>query len=551
MAVKKILLFLVILVCFVPLIGLLPPELPVTHDGQDHVARIANFYQNLQEGTIVPRWAGSLNWGYGHPILMFLYPLPSYAASFFHVIGFSFVNSVKLLFGLSFLASIFTMYLWMKSAYGKWAGITGALLYAFAPYRFVDLYVRGALGEHVAFIFPPLVCYFLYVLAVRTNKIRQCVFYSAGLAFSLAFLILSHNAIALMFLPLFLLYGAYLMVFEAKHKWIFAMYSTVSILCGFGISAFFWVPAFFEGKYTLRDIVTGQEALQRFVPWTWFFYSPWNYGGGAELTKSLGIAQWVGILVALLSAIKLRTGKARVFLIGILGILIGSFFIMTSWSKPVWLSITMLQKFQFPWRFLAVSVFAAAIAGGFSVAVMLKQAKYGKLLAGILCISSVILSAFMWFPKAYQSRDESFYTGIYKSTTDTGESSPIWSVRFMEHTPEAPMSVISGKATIQPLTHTTVSHTYAVEAQSGSRIVENTLYFPGWKIYVDNAEVGLQFQDPAYRGLMTFQITEGKHIVRVVFENTKLIEYSNYISLASFVVLGLLLSGGLLWKKRV
>ena len=51
-----------------PLFDLLHSGLPITHDGQDHVARIANFYENLSDGNIIPRWAPNLNCGYGHPI---------------------------------------------------------------------------------------------------------------------------------------------------------------------------------------------------------------------------------------------------------------------------------------------------------------------------------------------------------------------------------------------------------------------------------------------------------------------------------------------------
>src|SRR3989339_786043 len=85
-------------ISLLPLIGLVPNSLPITHDGADHVARIANFFQGLSEGVIIPRWASNLNWGYGHPILMFLYPLSSYIGSFFHTLGFSFVSSVNLVF---------------------------------------------------------------------------------------------------------------------------------------------------------------------------------------------------------------------------------------------------------------------------------------------------------------------------------------------------------------------------------------------------------------------------------------------------------------------
>src|SRR5207253_11243745 len=84
------------LLSLLPLADLFHPGLPITHDGQDHVARIANFYQNLSEGVAIPRWAPHLNWDYGHPIIMFLYPLPSYVASLFHGLHINLIDSTKL-----------------------------------------------------------------------------------------------------------------------------------------------------------------------------------------------------------------------------------------------------------------------------------------------------------------------------------------------------------------------------------------------------------------------------------------------------------------------
>ena len=139
--------FVIVLISIVPLLDLFHPGLPQTHDGQDHVARIGNFYQNLSEGNIIPRWAANLNWGYGHPILMFLYPLPSYMASLFHFLGFSLIDSTKIVFGMAFLLSGLTMYLWVQSFLGKNAGIVASVLYMFAPYRFVDLYVEAQLAS--------------------------------------------------------------------------------------------------------------------------------------------------------------------------------------------------------------------------------------------------------------------------------------------------------------------------------------------------------------------------------------------------------------------
>jgi len=162
---KKIsLLIILIILAVFPVLSLFHPGLPLTHDGQDHVARIANFYQSLIEGNPIPRWAGNLNWGYGHPILEFLYPLPSYIASIFHFIGFSLVDSTKIVFGLGMILSLFFMYLWLSQFTAKYSALFGAVLYTYAPYRFVELYVRGDIGENLAFAFIPLVLYFLYKL---------------------------------------------------------------------------------------------------------------------------------------------------------------------------------------------------------------------------------------------------------------------------------------------------------------------------------------------------------------------------------------------------
>ena len=548
---QKHVLLVILLLSLLPLVALLKPGLPVTHDGQDHVARIANFYLSLKEGNLVPRWAANLNWGYGHPILMFLYPLPSYIASLFHFIGLNLVDSTKLVFGLAFIASAVTMYIWMNTAFGSTAALLGALLYAFAPYRFVDLYVRGDLGEHVAFVFPPLVFYFLYTIAHQIKKNRNQIGNGIGLTFSFAALIMAHNAIAVMFLPIILLYMVYLFFTETENRWLAIGYSASFLALGFGLAAFFWIPAYFEGKYTLRDIVTAGEALKRFVPWQWFFYSPWNYGGGDQLTKSLGFPQWFGIIVSLILLIQVKDRKIRILLVGTLILLLASLFIMTSWSAFFWKTITFLQKFQFPWRFLAVSLFCAAVLGGVGISNMFRAPKNLRMGVCVVCVIWILGATIpMWHPRAYQVIDQTFYSGIYPSTTDTGESSPIWSVRFMEHGPIHNLEVVDGVADITVIRRNTTDHEYFVVAHKPTLMMENTVYFPGWAISVDGTPAQIQYQNPNYRGLMMFDVPAGRHTIEVKFGATKLRQVADLISLLSLGMLAAAGIGGFVWQKR-
>lgn len=534
--ISKFYLLLLVLICLIPLFDLFRPGLPITHDGQDHVARIANFYQSLSEGNIIPRWAANLNWGFGHPILMFLYPLPSYVASLFHFLNLSLVDSTKIVFGLGFILSGIFMYLWISSLWGEEAGFVSGLLYMFAPYRFVNLYVRGAIGENLAFVWLPLVCYFALKLS---HKLKWR--YVIGGSLSLAALILSHNALSLMFLPLILGYMAYL-IYCSKKKLVSTVYCLLSIILGLMVSAFFWFPAFLEGKYTLRDIVTkgnitGFESFFRLI------WSPWSYGGTGSLSVQVGIMQWLGIVSApfLIWLFWRKKDKIWLYLLFLFSCFWLAIFLILPGSKTFYLAIPILQKFQFVWRFLSLAIFPPAVFVGALAYLLPKKFKVPLIFFVLLAV--LLLNKNYWHAKDFSYKDESFYREVYASTTDTGESAPRWSVRFMERSPAAPMEVIDGEAEIEVVSRSTNRHEFDVKVETPARLVENTLYFPGWDILVDGKLAEVQFQDPAYRGLMTFNVPAGEHEVVVRFRETKLRLFADLVSL---VGIGFLAAGGII-----
>lgn len=537
--------FLLIFISVIPLLDLLHLGLPITHDGQDHVARIANFYQNLTEGILIPRWAANLNWGYGHPILMFLYPLSSYFSSLIHFVGFSFVDSLKIVFALSFITSGLTMYLWTKEFLDEKGAFIAGLLYIFAPYRFVDLYVRGAIGEHVAFVFPPLILFFLLKLSQKAKKS-----YVVGASLSLSGLILAHNAISLMFLPIIVLDIIYLYIRTKQNK-NFLTHIVAALILGFGMSAFFWLPALMEGKFTLRDIVISHEYASRFVNISQLFLGKWNYGISGEFTVQIGIIQWVLVILSLVSLRVAFKKNKNLFILslGILSIFLLSLFIMLPQSKFLWDHITTIQKFQFPWRFLSISVFCTALLAGITVYLVAKKI---QLIVFIIVVGlTIIIYKDFWHAKGYLKKPESFYTSVYNSTTDTGESAPIWSVRFMEKKPKARIEIIEGKGAIKQKQRQATNHLYQINAESMVRVRENTLYFPGWVVLVDEKQVDVQFQDPLNRGLMTFYVPMGSHTIDIKFRDTKLRLIADIISLLSVLGLAIycIMNSKRLWQR--
>lgn len=526
---KSFFLLLIFIFSLIPLYDFMRDGFPITHDGKDHIARIANFYSNINEGTLIPRWAGKLNWGYGHPILMFLYPFPSYMASMFIFMGIGLINSVKLVFVISYIFSGLSMFLWLRKHFSNITGFVGSMLYLFAPYRFVDMYVRGAIGEHTAFMFLPLIMLFLFNV-YKQKQYRYLVLASV----SIAGLILSHNAISLMFLPVVFIYMFYLFYKSGFDNKIIIKFMVVLILA-FALSAFFWIPAFFEGKYTLRSIVTTKDYSNRFVPLYDFISTDWNYGGTDVLSKHIGLVQITLTFVSLFVILRDGVISKNNFLLKFsLTVFLLSIFIMTYYSKPIWDILSILQKFQFPWRFLTLSVFSTAVIGS---AVFRKIArKYAILPAAIIVILLLFTNYKYWHANGYLNFPESLYSSVYNSTTDTGESSPVWSVRFMESQATSNIEVIEGSATINELFRSNTHHIYQIETKEKVRVKENTLYFPGWRIRINNKEIKPEFQDPNHRGLMTFFVEKGVSVIDIKFQETRLRKIANIISLSGLIL---------------
>lgn len=530
---KYLLIISIIVLSLLPILSLFHSGFPVTHDGQDHVARIANFYQNLTEGNLIPRWAANLNWGYGHPILEFLYPLPSYVASFFHFVGFSLVDSTKIVFGLGMVLPLIFMYLWLSQFNSKYASFFGAVLYTYAPYRFIDLYVRGDIGENLAFAFIPLTLFFAYKSYKKSSSTSVLL---GGV--SLALLILSHNAISLMAVPFILFYSG-LLIYLSKNRKSLIINHLSLIAIGFLLSAFFWVPALLEGKYTLRNLLTAGTYINRFVNFKELIYGPWNYGQSGQFTVQLGLFQWISLMASPFAIFFLKKDKHKYFLgLGLFIFSMLSIFLMLSVSNFVWSKILLLQNFQFPWRFLALTVFTTSVLGALLLDSLSKKINL-KFVTIVSILIIVLVSSFYTKPKAYQYKPESFYSGVYSSTTDTGESSPVWSVRFMEHFPKSHLQVVDGAATINELSRTSTEHSYSISVSKKTLFEENTLYFPGWEILANGKDVRVQFQNKDYQGVMLFFLDKGNYTVDAKYSETKLRAISDAISVVVlFNILG-------------
>src|SRR6185436_5961296 len=144
--------------------------------------------------------------------------------------------------------------------------------YLYAPYFHVDIFVRHAFSELMAFPLYPLLLYGFS----RYSRERNTVYLAVG-AIAWTGILLSHNPSALLFAPLLVAFVIFLNFRTRSLR--SAAEMLIAIAGGTALAAFFWLPALAESKfvYIERSLQASTNYLNHFVyPWqlwstTWGF----------------------------------------------------------------------------------------------------------------------------------------------------------------------------------------------------------------------------------------------------------------------------------------
>ncbi|MEI2692555.1 MAG: hypothetical protein V9H69_23665 [Anaerolineae bacterium] len=129
----------------------------VSDDGLFHVYRTAALAEAWQQGVLWPRLFPDFGFGYGQAVLNFYAPLSYAPGALLAVLGMNPATAVQVVIGLSFLLAAAAAFGYGNFLFGPAGGVLAAVVYTYTPYHLADAYLRGAVPEHVAFIFPPLI----------------------------------------------------------------------------------------------------------------------------------------------------------------------------------------------------------------------------------------------------------------------------------------------------------------------------------------------------------------------------------------------------------
>ena len=214
-----------------------------SHDGGGHVIRMVEFDEVIREGQIPVRIAKRINYGMGYPFFNFNYPLIYYLGEAFHWMGLSFVDSFKALMILSAIIGSIGMYILVLPYFGMLSALISAIFFTIAPYKFLNMYVRGNVAESFGLALIPFTLWTVDNF-VRGGKYKYQLFI---LTFSA--LILSHNITALIGIFLCIIFFLFqIRNLKAKGKLIKQI--VFSFIISLALTAFFWIPVIVESRLT-------------------------------------------------------------------------------------------------------------------------------------------------------------------------------------------------------------------------------------------------------------------------------------------------------------
>lgn len=357
-------LLVLLLPAFLPL---LRPGFFVSDDGRFHVYRIAALAHAWQRGVLHPRLFPEFGFDYGQAVLNFYAPLSYWPGALLTLLGLSPAAAAEVVIALSFLLAGLAAYAFVASLWGRAGGLLAAVAYTYFPYHLADAYVRGALPEHLAFVWPPLILWSYHAAFSRRQPGPPLLW--AALAW--AGLVYTHNLTALMMAPVTALYLLLLALWT--RRWRRLVLAAGSLLLAMALSADYWLPVLWESANVGIGLGPSDgyrrhlAPLSRLVQWTPLYGYRLEQGGVADFPLSWLTGTLV-LLVVLLAGWNWLHRRPLPH-----GRLLGFGFVLTTASAlmitelalPVWrLTQPLLGHLQYPWRFLSMTAVGVMLTVG-------------------------------------------------------------------------------------------------------------------------------------------------------------------------------------------
>jgi hypothetical protein len=327
--------------------------IPNGADLPNHLRFALPFYDSIQSGYFHPGWLAESNYGLGDPRFIFYPPGLYYLLSAARMLTGEWYSATILVFLFLSVAGGVGAYFWARTIFNPTVALWTGVLYALMPYRLNELYQASLLSEYAACSLLP----FVFCFVERISR-RKSTLDIVGLGAAYALLVLTHLPIAMIGSIALAIYA--LVRTERKSFVSTIPRLAMGIILGLVASSFFWTSMLAELSW-----IKGNGA----APNPYYDYHLNFLFSRAALTNR---NTWYANILALAMIGFLLPGLVFVggwfkrewanrTLNAPLVLLVVTFLMATSISRPIWALVPKLAEIQFPWRWLSIASLMGSI----------------------------------------------------------------------------------------------------------------------------------------------------------------------------------------------
>jgi hypothetical protein len=512
------------------------------HDFQPHVAGWVEAAGQWREGILFPRWAQWANSGFGEPRFVF-YPPGSWMLGAalgsvlpWKVVPGAFVWLTLIIAGIS---------MWKFA--GQWLSptqaIAAALFFAPNPYHLSVIFYRSAFAELLASaLFPLMLVGAFGVLREQWRRVPLLAFTFAGIwlsnapagviaTYSLAFILAVGCIIGRSIRPLVL--------------------GGLSLLSGFGVAAFYLVPAWWEQRW----VQIAHAASTTYDPEKNFLFTRVNDPEFIQFNwKISAVALVLVLFTAAGIALSFRQRRAWPKVWPTLIVLSAACVIlMLPPSAWLWRHLPKLRFLQFPWRWLlALSsgfAFFGAAAGNLK-----RRVIWWAILITAICGTALTISGdISWSSDDVSSVVEDIraargYDGIEGFAPLTAKVDELDDELPLvgEYDPSSGDIDEPAEAQVNTVRWSAENKVFDVKSEEPVTLALKLLNYPAWQVQVDgNSITG---SAATQTGQLLVPLSAGSHHVEVEFRRTTDRTVGSFISV--FSIVGLLIPVGFMLRSK-
>jgi len=526
------------------------PGIMSGYDTATHVINARLLSDALAEGQFPVRWTEWAWNGTSLPLFNFYQVGFYYLVAVIHLLVPSILTSVKLMVLLSWWGGAGLMFLLCRR-FGTIPAALSALIYAFTPYLFTNIFIKATYPELLAMTF-----FIGFLWALDRLLVSGKSFYRLPLSLFLAALAISHLPTLIISIPLAI--GYYLLLLGNHEIRMKSLWSLVfGLLLGLGMAAFYVLPAIIELPLVKFSNLTSEyyDFHLHFVYPQQLLATRWGYGlsipgPNDQLSFQFGLIQWAIISLSVLlicirsfNKYQIPNTKYQILrphLIFWLMAIVYAVFFMHQVSLTFWENLKFIAIIQYPFRFLMVVTWSSAILSAILLSLVTKKWIQGliviiSILAVFICYHSYLAPEQFW-PASYFNIDSPAWkqsAGVaQKAILEKGYLPASVNEATDKKTKLSRWEIIDGQGQIAGKVIKNHQLILTVKANMPMTLRINTHYFPGWKVYVDNREVTINYSNQF--GFMSFKVAVGSHEIRAQFTNTPIRTLADIITVVSF-----------------